>query len=188
MNEKIRAKEIRLIDENGEQLGIMSPRDALRIAYERNLDLVEVSALAKPPVCRLIDYGKYKYEQAKREREAKKKQRIIDVKEVRMTPNIEGHDFQVKVRSAQKFLLDGDKVKASVRFRGREIVHADIGKALLEDLASELKDIGIVEKAPRMEGKMMIMVLAPKQMAKSDKLDRVDKPSKTDDVAETDAK
>ncbi|HHY47118.1 MAG TPA: translation initiation factor IF-3 [Firmicutes bacterium] len=169
MNEEIRAKEIRLIDENGEQLGIMSPRDALRIAYERNLDLVEVAAAAKPPVCRLIDYGKYKYEQAKRERDARKKQRVMDIKEVRMTPNIEGHDFAVKVRSAQRFLREGDKVKASVRFRGREIVHADIGRALLEDLASELGDLAVVEKAPSVEGKTMIMILSPKQSGRSEK-------------------
>ncbi|MDK2931478.1 MAG: translation initiation factor IF-3 [Bacillota bacterium] len=163
MNEAIRAREIRLIDENGEQLGIMVVREGLRIAAERGLDLVEVAPNAKPPVCRLLDYGKYKYEQAKRDREARKKQRTMDIKEVRMTPKIEGHDFQVKVRNAQKFLQDGDKVKATVRFRGREIVHADIGRALLLDLAEEVKDYGVIEREPRVEGKHMIMVLAPKQ-------------------------
>ncbi|MGE5588203.1 MAG: translation initiation factor IF-3 [Clostridia bacterium] len=163
MNEAIRAREIRLIDENGEQLGIMVVREGLRIAAERGLDLVEVAPNAKPPVCRLLDYGKYKYEQAKRDREARKKQRTMDIKEVRMTPKIEGHDFQVKVRNAQKFLQDGDKVKATVRFRGREIVHADIGRALLLDLAEEVKDYGVVEREPRVEGKHMIMVLAPRQ-------------------------
>ncbi|MGE5592104.1 MAG: translation initiation factor IF-3 [Betaproteobacteria bacterium] len=163
MNEAIRAREIRLIDENGEQLGIMVVREGLRIAAEKGLDLVEVAPNAKPPVCRLLDYGKYKYEQAKRDREARKKQRIMDIKEVRMTPKIEGHDFQVKVRNAQKFLQDGDKVKATVRFRGREIVHADIGRALLLDLAEEVKDYGVIEREPRVEGKHMIMVLAPKQ-------------------------
>lgn len=163
VNEAIRAREIRLIDENGEQLGIMVVREGLRIAAERGLDLVEVAPNAKPPVCRLLDYGKYKYEQAKRDREARKKQRTMDIKEVRMTPKIEGHDFQVKVRSAQKFLQDGDKVKATVRFRGREIVHADIGRALLLDLAEEVKDYGVIEREPRVEGKHMIMVLAPKQ-------------------------
>jgi len=163
VNEAIRAREIRLIDENGEQLGLMVVREGLRIAAERGLDLVEVAPNAKPPVCRLLDYGKYKYEQAKRDREARKKQRTMDIKEVRMTPKIEGHDFQVKVRNAQKFLQDGDKVKATVRFRGREIVHADIGRALLLDLAEEVKDYGVIEREPRVEGKHMIMVLAPKQ-------------------------
>ncbi|MDH7496077.1 MAG: translation initiation factor IF-3 [Bacillota bacterium] len=164
MNEAIRAREIRLIDENGEQLGIMVVREGLRIAAERGLDLVEVAPSAKPPVCRLLDYGKYKYEQAKRDREARKKQRTMDIKEVRMTPKIEGHDFQVKVRNAQKFLQDGDKVKATVRFRGREIVHADIGRALLLDLAEEVKDYGVIEREPKVEGKHMIMVLAPRQV------------------------
>lgn len=163
VNEAIRAREIRLIDENGEQLGIMVVREGLRIAAERGLDLVEVAPNAKPPVCRILDYGKYKYEQAKRDREARKRQRTMDIKEVRMTPKIEGHDFQVKVRSAQKFLQDGDKVKATVRFRGREIVHADIGRALLLDLAEEVKDYGVIEREPRVEGKHMIMVLAPRQ-------------------------
>ncbi|MCR4402845.1 MAG: translation initiation factor IF-3 [Firmicutes bacterium] len=164
VNEAIRAREIRLIDENGEQLGIMVVREGLRIAAERGLDLVEVAPSAKPPVCRLLDYGKYKYEQAKRDREARKKQRTMDIKEVRMTPKIEGHDFQVKVRNAQKFLQDGDKVKATVRFRGREIVHADIGRALLLDLAEEVKDYGVIEREPKVEGKHMIMVLAPRQV------------------------
>lgn len=163
MNEAIRAREIRLIDENGEQLGIMVVREGLRIAAERGLDLVEVAPTARPPVCRILDYGKYKYEQAKRDREARKKQKIMDIKEVRMTPKIEGHDFQVKVRNAQKFLQDGDKVKATVRFRGREIVHADIGRALLLDLADEVKDYGTIEREPRVEGRHMIMVLTPKQ-------------------------
>lgn len=163
MNEEIRAREIRVIGDQGEQLGVMSLKEALRLAEEKELDLVEVAPTAKPPVCRIMDYGKYRYEQAKREREARKKQRIIDIKEIRMTPKIEGHDFEVKVRSAQRFLKDGDKVKATVKFRGREIVHADIGKALLEDLAEELKDLAIIEKAPKVEGKNMIMILSPRQ-------------------------
>ncbi|HHV61101.1 MAG TPA: translation initiation factor IF-3 [Firmicutes bacterium] len=163
VNEEIRAREIRVIGDQGEQLGVMSLKEALRLAEEKELDLVEVAPTAKPPVCRIMDYGKYRYEQAKREREARKKQRIIDIKEIRMTPKIEGHDFEVKVRSAQRFLKDGDKVKATVKFRGREIVHADIGKALLEDLAEELKDLAIIEKAPKVEGKNMIMILSPRQ-------------------------
>jgi len=161
VNDDIRAREIRLIDETGEQLGVMVLKEGLRIAAERGLDLVEVAPNARPPVCRLIDYGKYKYEQAKRERETKKKQKIVDIKEVRMTPKIEGHDFQVKARNAIRFLQDGDKVKATVRFRGREIVHADIGRALLQDLAEEVKDYGIVEREPRVEGRHMVMILAP---------------------------
>ncbi|NPV52033.1 MAG: translation initiation factor IF-3 [Firmicutes bacterium] len=163
MNEEIRAREIRVIGDQGEQLGVMPFREALRLAEEKGLDLVEVAPTAKPPVCRVMDYGKYRYEQAKREREARKKQRIIDIKEIRMTPKIEGHDFEVKVRNAQRFLKDGDKVKATIKFRGREIVHADIGKALLEDLAEELKDVAIIERAPRVEGKSMIMILSPRQ-------------------------
>ncbi len=159
----IRAREIRLIDENGEQLGIMVVKEGLRLAAERGLDLVEIAPTARPPVCRLLDYGKYKYEQAKRDREARKKQKVMDIKEVRMTPKIEGHDFQVKARNALKFLREGDKVKATVRFRGREIVHADIGRALLHDLAEEVKEYGFVEREPRVEGKHMIMILAPKQ-------------------------
>ncbi|HOJ57486.1 MAG TPA: translation initiation factor IF-3 [Bacillota bacterium] len=161
MNNDIRAREIRLIDETGEQLGIMVLKEGLRIAAERGLDLVEVAPNARPPVCRLIDYGKYKYEQAKRERETRKKQKTMDIKEVRMTPKIEGHDFQVKARNAIRFLQDGDKVKATVRFRGREIVHADIGRALLQDLAEEVKDYGFVEREPRVEGRHMVMILSP---------------------------
>ncbi|NLS45511.1 MAG: translation initiation factor IF-3 [Firmicutes bacterium] len=161
MNNSIRAREIRLIDDSGEQLGVMVLKEGLRIAAERGLDLVEVAPNARPPVCRLIDYGKYKYEQAKRERETKKKQRIVGIKEVRMTPKIEGHDFQVKVRNAIRFLQDGDKVKATVRFRGREIVHADIGRALLQDLAEEIKNYGTVEREPRVEGRHMVMIIAP---------------------------
>ncbi len=163
INEEIRAREIRVVSPEGEQLGIMPVRDALKIAQEKELDLVEVAPTAKPPVCRIMDYGKYKYEQSKRDREAKKKQKVMSMKEVRMTPKIEGHDFQVKARNALKFLQDGDKVKATVRFRGREIVHADIGRALLHDLAEEVKDYGVVEREPRVEGKHMIMILAPKQ-------------------------
>jgi len=161
VNNSIRAREIRLIDDSGEQLGVMVLKEGLRIAAERGLDLVEVAPNARPPVCRLIDYGKYKYEQAKRERETKKKQRIVGIKEVRMTPKIEGHDFQVKVRNAIRFLQDGDKVKATVRFRGREIVHADIGRALLQDLAEEIKNYGTVEREPRVEGRHMVMIIAP---------------------------
>lgn len=148
---------------DGEQLGIMPVRDALRVALEKELDLVEVAPTAKPPVCRIMDYGKFRYEQSKREREARKKQKIIDIKEVRMTPKIEDHDFDVKMRAALKFLKDGDKVKAQVRFRGREIVHADLGRQLLLRLAKSLEEASIMERDPKLEGRSMVMILAPKQ-------------------------
>jgi translation initiation factor IF-3 len=162
VNDAIRAKEVRVIDADGEQLGIMSVRDALRIAEERELDLVEVAPNAKPPVCRIMDYGKHRYEQSKREKLARKKQKVVTVKEVRMSPKIDDHDFEVKVRAAERFLKAGDKVKVSVRFRGREIVHADLAKSKLTELAELLKDIGTVERLPKLEGRQMITVLAPK--------------------------
>ncbi|HHT72687.1 MAG TPA: translation initiation factor IF-3 [Firmicutes bacterium] len=162
VNNEIRAREVRVIDANGEQLGILSVRDALRLAGERQLDLVEVAPNAVPPVCRIMDYGKHKYEQSKREKVAKKKQRVITIKEVRMSPKIDEHDFDVKVRAAERFLKAGDKVKVSVRFRGREIVHADLAKAKLAQLADLLKEIGTVERLPKLEGRQMIAVLAPK--------------------------
>lgn len=162
INEEIRAKEIRVVSSDGEQLGIILVKDALKIALEKELDLVEVAPTAKPPVCRIMDYGKYRYEQSKREREARKKQKIIEIKEIRMTPKIETHDFQVKVKAAQKFLKDGDKVKAIIRFRGREIVHADLGKALLKQLFEDVQEHAIMEREPKIEGKNMIMILSCK--------------------------
>ncbi len=151
------------MDDKGEQLGIMPLREALRAAAERNLDLVEVAPTARPPVCRIMDFGRYKYEQNKREREARKKQHIVSIKEVRMTPKIEDHDYDVKVKNADKFLREGDKVKVSVRFRGREIVHADIAQRLLREMASTLSEVSIMEREPRVEGRHMIMILAPRQ-------------------------
>jgi len=162
VNEEIRAKEVRVVSPEGEQLGIMSVRDALKIAQDKELDLVEVAPNAKPPVCRIMDYGKYRYEQSKREREARKKQKVIEIKEIRMTPKIESHDFQVKVKAAQKFLKDGDKVKAIIRFRGREIVHAELGKSLLMQLYESVKDHALLEREPKIEGKNMIMILSGK--------------------------
>ena len=162
INEEIRAKEIRVVSSDGEQLGILSVKDAIKLAQEKELDLVEVTPAAKPPVCRIMDYGKYRYEQSKREREARKKQRVIEVKEVRMTPKIEAHDFQVKVKAAQKFLKDGDKVKAIIRFRGREIVHAELGKTLLMQLYDTVRDSAVIEREPKIEGKSMIMIIAGK--------------------------
>ncbi|MCL6560476.1 MAG: translation initiation factor IF-3 [Firmicutes bacterium] len=163
INEEIRTREVRVVDSDGNQLGIMPVREALRLAEERQLDLVEIAPQAKPPVCRIMDIGKYKYEQSKREKEARKKQRIISVKEVKLRPNIEDHDFEVKARNAVRFLKDGDKVKATIIFRGREIVHTQLGQQLLQRLAEYVKDISHVERQPKLEGKNMIMILAPKQ-------------------------
>ncbi|QQY80822.1 translation initiation factor IF-3 [Keratinibaculum paraultunense] len=162
INEEIREKEVRLIDVDGEQIGIVPTRKALEIAYNKKLDLVKVAPNAKPPVCRIMDYGKYKYEMAKKEKEAKKKQRVINIKEVRMTPNIEDHDLNVKARKAIGFLKDGDKVKVSVRFRGRELGHTDMGKEVLLKFAELTSDYGIIDKGPNMEGRNMIMYLVPK--------------------------
>ena len=162
INEEIRAREVRVISSTGEQLGIMPLRDALRLAGEQQLDLVEVAPQAKPPVCRIMDFGKFKYEQQKRDKEAKKKQKIITVKEVKIRPNIEEHDFNVKIKHAQRFLEDGDKVKVTIMFRGRELSHPELGKQVLTKMANELKNIATVEREPKLEGKNMIMILAPK--------------------------
>lgn len=153
---------MRLIDGDGEQLGIKSLREALQIAAEKNLDLVNVAPTAKPPVCRIMDYGKFKYEQSKKEKEARKNQKIVEIKEIRMTPNIEEHDFQTKLRNTIKFLGAGDKVKASVRFRGREITHQEIGQKVLMRLAQECEEIATVERSPKLEGRSMIIILSPK--------------------------
>jgi len=163
VNEEIRAREVRVVSANGDQLGIMPFRDALRMASEQLLDLVEVAPMAKPPVCRIMDFGKFKYEQQKRDKEAKKKQRVITIKEVKLRPNIEDHDFQVKLKNAQRFLEDGDKVKVTIMFRGRELAHPELGRQILVRMASELKDLATIEREPRLEGKNMILILAPKQ-------------------------
>lgn len=152
-----------MVSADGQQLGILPVKEALRLAQEKELDLVEVAPTAKPPVCKIMDYGKYRYEQRKREREARKRQKIVDVKEIRLTPKIETHDFQVKVKKAAKFLEGGDKVKASVRFRGREIVHADLGRNLLLKLYEAVKDSASLEREPKIEGKNMVMILSAKQ-------------------------
>jgi translation initiation factor IF-3 len=163
INEEIRAKEVRLVSSANEQLGILPVREALRLAAEQQLDLVEVAPLAKPPVCRIMDYGKFRFEQQKREKEARKKQKIVTIKEVKVRPNIEDHDFYVKLKNAQRFLQDGDKVKATVMFRGRELSHPELGRKVLVRMAAELKDIANVERDPKLEGKNMIMILAAKQ-------------------------
>ncbi|NLW40974.1 MAG: translation initiation factor IF-3 [Tissierellia bacterium] len=162
INEEIREKEVRLIDVDGSQLGIVPIKKALDVAYDRKLDLVLVAPKAKPPVCRIMDYGKYKYELAKKEKEARKKQRVINVKEVRMTPNIEEHDLKVKANRAIEFLKNGDKVKVSVRFRGRELGHKDAGKEVLDRFSQLTSEYGVVDRKPKMEGRNMIMFLAPK--------------------------
>ncbi|SDN06136.1 translation initiation factor IF-3 [Sediminibacillus halophilus] len=161
VNEKIRAREVRLIDSNGDQLGVKSRQEALDIAQTRNLDLVLVAPNAKPPVCRIMDYGKYRFEQQKKDKEARKKQKVINVKEVRLSPGIEEHDFNTKLRNARKFLEKGDKVKASIRFRGRAITHKELGQEVLEKMAEECKDISTVETKPKMEGRSMFLMLAP---------------------------
>ena len=163
INEDIRVREVRVTTAEGEQLGIMQVRDALQMAIEQNLDLVEVAPTARPPVCRIMDYGKFKYEQQKRDKEAKKKQKIVTIKEVKLRPNIEDHDFDVKKKNALRFLEDGDKVKVTIMFRGRELSHPELGRVLLVRMAKELADIANVERDPKLEGKNMIMILNPKQ-------------------------
>ncbi|MFA6670607.1 MAG: translation initiation factor IF-3, partial [Bacillota bacterium] len=155
-------REVRLIDSNGDQLGIMSAREAQKLAYDRQLDLVKVAPNARPPVCRIMDYGKYKYETNKKEKEAKKNQKVISIKEVRLSPTIEKHDLDVKRRNAEKFLKSGDKVKVSIRFRGRQLSHTDIGRTIMDKFAGELEEVAVVEKRPKLEGKNMIMIMSPK--------------------------
>lgn len=163
INENIRVREIRVVDVDGKQLGVLPTREAFKLAEERQLDLVEIAPQAKPPVCRIMDYGKFRYEQSKREKEARKNQRIINVKEVKLRPNIDDHDFNVKAKNAIRFLKDGDKVKVTIMFRGRQIVHPDLGKKLLIRMAEQVTDLANVERQPKLEGKNMIMILAPKQ-------------------------
>ena len=163
INEQIRDREIRLIGEHGEQLGIMSARDAMKLAREANLDLVKIAPTAKPPVCKIIDYGKYRYEQARREKEARKKQKTIEVKEIRLSPNIDTNDLNTKVNQARKFVSGGNKVKVAVRFRGRELAHTAVGKTILEDFAQKLSDIAVIDKPAKLEGKSMVMFLVEKR-------------------------
>lgn len=163
INEQIRDKEIRLIGESGEQLGIMSVRDALKMAEDAGLDLVKIAPAAKPPVCKIVDYGKYKYEQVRKEKEAKKKQRVIEIKEIRLSPNIDTNDLNTKINAARKFLTKGDRVKITLRFRGREMAHMNNSKHILDDFAESLSDISVVEKAPKVEGRSMTMFLTEKR-------------------------
>jgi translation initiation factor IF-3 len=160
VNERIRAREVRLIDENGEMVGVMPPVRALEIARDRDLDLVEVSPNAMPPVCKLMNYGRFKYEQAKKENEARKNQKTITLKEIRMRPRTDDHDVEVKTRKIQEFLADGDKVRVSVQFRGPDMRHPDIGRKLLDGIAEALKGMATIERSPIMEGRMMSMIVS----------------------------
>ncbi len=163
INEQIRDKEVRLIGENGEQLGIMSAREAMRLAEEAELDLVKIAPAAKPPVCKIVDYGKYRYEQIRKEKEARKKQKTIEIKEIRLSPNIDTNDLNTKINAARKFLTKGDKVKITLRFRGREMAHMNNSRHILDDIAESLSDIAVVEKAPKVEGRSMTMFLTEKR-------------------------
>ena len=163
INGQIRDKEIRVIGENGDQLGIMSPKEAMKLAQEADLDLVKIAPKAQPPVCKIIDYGKYRYELARKEKEAKKKQKTVEVKEVRLSPNIETNDLNTKVNNAKKFISKGNKVKVTLRFRGREMAHVQQSKHILDDFAKQLEDVATVEKAAKLEGRNMSMVLAEKR-------------------------
>ena len=162
INEEIRDKEIRLIGPDGEQLGIMSTKEALKISAEKDLDLVKIAPQAQPPVCRIMDYGKYRFEQTKREKEAKKNQKVIDVKEIRLSLNIDTNDFNTKVNHAIKFLKAGNKVKVSLRFRGREMAHSELGKESVERFASACSEYGVVAKEPKLEGRSMVLFMSAK--------------------------
>ena len=169
INEEIRIREVRVTSATGEQLGIMPTREALRMAEEQHLDLVEVAPKAKPPVCRIMDFGKYRYEQQKREKEARKKQKVITIKEVKLRPHIEQHDFDVKLKNAVKFLGEGNKVKVTIMFRGRELSHPELGKEVLGRVAETLGDSVTIERGAKREGKNMTMIVAPKAQKSSGK-------------------
>ncbi len=163
INEQIKDKEVRLIGQDGEQLGIMPAREAMKLAQEAELDLVKIAPTAKPPVCKIINYGKYRYELVRKEKEAKKKQKTVEIKEIRLSPNIETNDLNTKINAARKFISKGNKVKITLRFRGREMAHMQSSKHILDDFAEELADIATVEKAPKLEGRSMSIVLTEKK-------------------------
>ena len=163
INEQIRDKEVRLIGEDGEQLGIVSVKEAMRLAEEAGLDLVKIAPTAKPPVCKIVDYGKYKYEQLRKEKEAKKKQKVVEIKEIRLSPNIDTNDLNTKMNAARKFITKGDRVKVTLRFRGREMAHMNSSKHILDDFAESLSDVAVVEKPPKVEGRSMTMFLTVKR-------------------------
>ena len=162
INEEIRDREVRVVDQNGEQLGVMPIRQALEMAEEMQLDLVKIAPQARPPVCKIMDYGKYRFEQSKKEREFRKNQKVITVKEVRLSATIEDHDIDVKLKNAIKFLKEGNKVKATIRFRGRQITHSEIGRQVMTEFAERIKEYGTVDKAPMIEGRNMSMFISPK--------------------------
>ena len=162
INEEIRDREVRVVDQNGAQLGVMPVKQALDMAEEMQLDLVKIAPQARPPVCKIMDYGKYRFEQSKKEREFRKNQRVINVKEVRLSATIEDHDIDVKLKNAIKFLKDGNKVKATIRFRGRQITHSEIGRQVMTEFAERIKEYGTVDKAPQIEGRNMSMMISPK--------------------------
>jgi translation initiation factor IF-3 len=163
INEQIRDREVRVVGEDGEQLGVMPIEEALRRAEDAGLDLVKIAPTAKPPVCKIVDYGKYKYDQLRKAKEAKKKQKIVDIKEIRMSPNIDTNDLNTKINAARKFLTKGNRVKFTIRFRGREMAHMGASVHILTDIAEELKDVAVVEKEPRTEGRFMNMIMAEKR-------------------------
>ncbi|MBE5943408.1 MAG: translation initiation factor IF-3 [Lachnospiraceae bacterium] len=163
INEQIKDKEVRVISEDGEQLGVMTSKEAMKLAEEAGVDLIKIAPTAKPPVCKIMDFGKYRYEQARREKEAKKKQKTIEVKEVRLSPNIDTNDLNTKVNMARKFLTKGDKVKVTLRFRGRELAHVNTSKTILDEFAEALSDVAVIEKPAKFEGRSMIMFLAEKR-------------------------
>ena len=163
INEQIRDREVRLIGEEGEQLGVMSSREAQKLADEAGLDLVKIAPTAKPPVCKIVDYGKYRYEQARKEKEARKKQKTIEIKEIRLSPNIDTNDLNTKINAAKKFLTKGDKVKVTLRFRGREMTHINYSKQILDSFFEKVEDIAVVDKPPKMEGRSMVMFLSKKR-------------------------
>ena len=163
INGQIKDKEVRVIGQNGEQIGVMSPKEAMKLAQEAELDLVKIAPKAQPPVCKIVDYGKYRYELARKEKDAKKKQKTVEIKEVRLSPNIETNDLNTKVNNAKKFITKGNKVKVTLRFRGREMAHMQQSKHILDDFAQMLADVATVEKAPKLEGRAMSMVLTEKR-------------------------
>ena len=189
INEEIRDKEVRLIGVEGDQLGIMPAEEALRIAVEHDMDLVKIAPGSNPPVCRIMDYGKFRFEQTKKEKEAKKNQRVIEIKEIRMSPSIDTNDFNTKLKNGQKFLADGDRVKVSVRFRGREMAHTQIGEVLLRDFAEKCAELANMDKAPKLEGRNMSIFLSPKPQtpAKKPAKPKAPKPAAPADEAEPQA-
>ena len=184
INEEIRDKEVRLIGADGEQLGIMSSEEALRIATEQEYDLVKIAPGSNPPVCRIMDYGKYRFEQTKKEKEAKKNQHVIEIKEIRMSPSIDTNDFNTKLKNGQKFLSEGNRLKVSVRFRGREMAHTEIGGVILRDFAAKCADVANMDKAPKLEGRNMSMFLSPKPQTAPKKPAKPKAPKAAESVSE----